>query len=53
MRYFKQGTGKTWALPNKAVLVTAARLRIGMTLNSLVRAAARDGQRSLALTNEQ
>lgn len=32
--------------PNHTVLVTAARLRIEMNLNSLVRAAARDGGRS-------
>jgi hypothetical protein len=31
--------------PNKAVLVTAARVRFGLTLKGLVRAAARDGQR--------
>jgi hypothetical protein len=31
--------------PNHPVLVTAARLRIGMNVNGIVRAAARDGQR--------
>jgi len=50
MRYFKQGTGKPWALPNKAVRGTAARLRFGTTLKGRVRAAARDGQRSAPYT---
>jgi len=45
MRDFKQETGQTWARPNKAVLVTAARLRFGMNLNGNFWAAARDGQR--------
>jgi hypothetical protein len=31
--------------PNHTVHVTAARLRIGVNVNSLVRAAARDGKR--------
>jgi hypothetical protein len=35
-------------LSNHAVLVTAARLRFGMNVKGLVRAAARDGERSAA-----
>jgi len=38
--------------PNKAVLVTAARLRFGMNLKSFVWAAARDGERSASWTWE-
>ena len=38
--------------PNKAVLVTAARVRFGLTLKGLVRAAARDGERSASWTWE-
>jgi len=36
---------KSQRKPNNAVLVTAARLRFGMTLKGLVWAVARDGRR--------
>ena len=45
MRGFKQGTGITCVLPNEAVLVTAALLRMLLNVKGHGWAAARDGER--------
>jgi len=34
MRYFRQGLGKTWVLPNEAVRGTAARLQTLLNVHS-------------------